>query len=516
MERRFDMSDFEQSLKDHADQFKMTPSKRVWNGVYNNLHPGSKWPSITVAVVFLITLFTIGSLNDSTTHLKRSGNSLINSENAQQPAADDKSVNDILKEENSNHSREASLSENKSRSKSANLEAVKNEDQSKDILPTANVSVKNTSATLSITRGVVPENNVVEKVSPSASNSISTQINKPQLAGINANVYTSAVNIEKSEISFLQLPVKDIQGLRFDFLSPAQHTAMDLFIPASYKIVSVPPVAPLAGKLIAVDEIEPATSAQNRMSDNPASVNKLRRKKNHKIEWTFYVNPTISTVSFNKNTVQPSANSSSLVVLSNQPSFKLIHNPRFGVETGAEMTLQIAKKLQFVTGLNLNYSGYNNVSNLVHPTFATLNLNDTKGGTYSKTYITHYGNGQSQDHINLVNYSIEASVPLGIQYNIWKSQKIRIDVSSLLEPSIVLRDDAYLISTDGRYYVNDPLLVRRTNLEGHFGSYITFLGRKIKWHIGPDFRYQLLSTYKNIYPTKEHLMDYGIRIGISK
>ena len=74
MERRFDMSDFEQSLKDHADQFKMIPSKRVWNGIYNNLHPGSKWPSITVAIVFLITLVTIGNLNNSTNHYNISAN----------------------------------------------------------------------------------------------------------------------------------------------------------------------------------------------------------------------------------------------------------------------------------------------------------------------------------------------------------------------------------------------------------------------------------------------------------
>ena len=65
MERRFDMSDFEQSLKDHADQFRLIPSKRVWNGIYNNLHPGSKWPSITVAIIFLITLITVGNLNNS-------------------------------------------------------------------------------------------------------------------------------------------------------------------------------------------------------------------------------------------------------------------------------------------------------------------------------------------------------------------------------------------------------------------------------------------------------------------
>jgi hypothetical protein len=523
MERRFDMSDFEQSLKDHADQFKMTPSKRVWNGIYNNLHPGSKWPSITVAVVFLITLFTIGSLNDSTTRFKRFSNNITNSStDADKSAANNKSGNGISTQKNKNEGDEAFANENKSRSKTSNLHALKNEGQSKDItdLQVQNSSLKSVPATISTTSGVPAQNHAAQKDESSpASNSISIERNEneAQLKGMSPTAIKAPVNEQKSEISFLQLPVKDLQDLRYDFLNPAREPAFDLFIPASYKIFSVPPVASLAGKLIGVDRIEPVIPTQNNMlAENSTAAGKLHKKKNNKIEWTFYVNPTISTVSFNKKTVQPSDNSSSLVVLSNQPSFKLIHNARFGIETGAEMTLQIAKKLQFVTGINLSYSGYNNVSNLVHPTFATLDLNDDKGGTYSKTYITHYGNGQSQDHINLVNYSIEASIPLGIQYNIWKSQKTRIDVSSLLEPSIVLRDDAYLISSDGRYYVNDPLLVRRTNLEGHFGSYITFIGRKIRWHIGPDFRYQLLSTYKNIYPTREHLIDYGIRIGISK
>src|SRR6185312_4656351 len=70
MERRFDMSDFERSLKDHADQFRMVPSKRVWNGIYNNLHPGSKWPSITIAILFLFTLITISKLNNSPTQFR--------------------------------------------------------------------------------------------------------------------------------------------------------------------------------------------------------------------------------------------------------------------------------------------------------------------------------------------------------------------------------------------------------------------------------------------------------------
>ena len=65
METRYDMDNFEQILKEHADQFSMMPSKRVWNGVYNSLHPGSKWPSLTMLLFFLLTLVGIGPLNQS-------------------------------------------------------------------------------------------------------------------------------------------------------------------------------------------------------------------------------------------------------------------------------------------------------------------------------------------------------------------------------------------------------------------------------------------------------------------
>ena len=260
------------------------------------------------------------------------------------------------------------------------------------------------------------------------------------------------------------------------------------------------------GKLEALDK---SNSKQNTKAG-------AHKKRKNKPEWTFYITPTISTVSFNKKTVQPSVGNSSMVVLSSQAPFKLLRNPRFGMEAGTEMSLKIDKKLKFITGFNLNYSGYTNLSNLVHPTYTSLTLNDGNGATYAKNYITHYGNGQSAGHISLVNYNIEASIPLGVQLNIWGNEKIKIDLSSLIEPTVVLKDNAYLISSDGRYYVNDPQLVRRTNIDGHFGSYITFIGKKIKWHLGPDFRYQLFSTYKNIYPASEHLIDYGIRIGISK
>src|SRR5450432_2399274 len=63
MERRFFMNDFEQSLKEHADNFQMVPSKKVWHGIYNDLHPGKRWPSVTMSLLLIFTLVVIGHLN---------------------------------------------------------------------------------------------------------------------------------------------------------------------------------------------------------------------------------------------------------------------------------------------------------------------------------------------------------------------------------------------------------------------------------------------------------------------
>nr|MBA2249472.1 hypothetical protein [Chitinophagaceae bacterium] len=63
MEKNFYNDNFEKYLKDHADQFKLYPGKNAWRGLYNNLHPGMRWPSLAMSVMFIIALFVVGHLN---------------------------------------------------------------------------------------------------------------------------------------------------------------------------------------------------------------------------------------------------------------------------------------------------------------------------------------------------------------------------------------------------------------------------------------------------------------------
>ncbi len=55
MERRFFINNFEQSLKDHANKFEMAPSKKVWHGIYNDLHPGKRWPSVAMSFLLILS-----------------------------------------------------------------------------------------------------------------------------------------------------------------------------------------------------------------------------------------------------------------------------------------------------------------------------------------------------------------------------------------------------------------------------------------------------------------------------
>ena len=35
--------DFEQFVKQNADQYRMFPSEKVWNGIHNSLHTRRRW-----------------------------------------------------------------------------------------------------------------------------------------------------------------------------------------------------------------------------------------------------------------------------------------------------------------------------------------------------------------------------------------------------------------------------------------------------------------------------------------
>lgn len=541
MERSFDMSEFEQSLKDHADQFVLVPSKRVWNGIYNNLHPGSKWPSITVALILLITLITIGNLNNAPKkgqqlqtansnitsgkglYNKGTNNKISYSENSisfRNNKKPDNSGNDI-----SNHSIKAGINsetilaqksvENKS-STNAKSEIANAPDQSKaDNISKQRIISKVENNSSSLENNKILEQNDKNLVQAPFSIIDITEYeskNRQQFLNIgnidhvddlNISLFDQKINTNNDPDEFANFQNSDI------ILKETLHSVKNDLVIHAFNLEKNGN-ADLLSSLNSKNKVANGT-------DNSAS-HKHKKKKNNKIEWIYYAAPMISNVIFRGKGIDPPPNNYAPIVIFQIPSENgMIYHGKLGFETGAKMTYSLSKKLKFVTGLNLNYSDYSIVSNLLHPTFATLIFKDKSSGlAYSKSYVTFYGNGQSLNQISLTNYNLQASIPLGIQYQLWGNKKTQISIASTIEPSLVLKSNSFVISADKRYYVDDPTLMRHLNLGGNFGTFITFTAGKVKWQIGPNIHYQLLSTYKGYYPIKEHLLNYGIRIGISK
>ena len=62
MKNRFYDNEFEEFLKDQANQHRMYPSDQVWRSIQDNVHEYRKWPALTVIAVFIIVALVVGTV----------------------------------------------------------------------------------------------------------------------------------------------------------------------------------------------------------------------------------------------------------------------------------------------------------------------------------------------------------------------------------------------------------------------------------------------------------------------
>ena len=95
-------------------------------------------------------------------------------------------------------------------------------------------------------------------------------------------------------------------------------------------------------------------------------------------------------------------------------------------------------------------------------------------------------------------------------------KKVQLHIAGTLQPTYLLYNDTYLLSTDYINYIKEPSLVRKWNLHTSAEAFISYYVGSMRWQVGPQFRYQTLSSYNDRYPIKEYLIEYGVKFGVSK
>ncbi|HVG15243.1 MAG TPA: hypothetical protein VM935_09785 [Chitinophagaceae bacterium] len=255
------------------------------------------------------------------------------------------------------------------------------------------------------------------------------------------------------------------------------------------------------------------------LSNPPATASVLNKiKRERKLGFMFFFTPTISyrKLSENKSYLRsPSPlgvpyNYSALYDINNA----VTHKPDMGLEFGVTTKYTISKNVKLRGGIQFNINRYDIKAFNYVPEVATIALNNGRGIDSLNTMSTYRNfNGGRTDWLQ--NFYFQIAAPIGAEIKIRGNDKTYFGIASTIQPTYILGDRAYMITADYKNYAQVPWLIRRWNVNTNLETFVAYSSGKIKWQVGPQVRYQLLSSFIEEYPVKENLFDFGLKVGIS-
>lgn len=491
MERGFYNEDIEELLKEKADQYKMYPSDKVWKGIYRSLHPNRKryWFGLILFLSAIGYYTFIELITPSTATKSVSENSSSNAISKPTETVESNTAKAIIvpfgnpnkQADNNNKQRAFVLNPDNSDDNTGNTGMVINMDQPAAPDVTSNTSLAETNA-LAFTNETPVYNLNAWQLRKTGQ---PEPVDNPLLLADN--------NAEHPEQLVAQVPA-----------------SASLINPTS------------------VDESKLGANSQDANEDSKRvhwlannAVYELAIPKQKRLSWQISFTPTM-----NYRTLRESSFSSNVKTTTQLPLASDIpgdinqlvnHKPALGFELGSNILYAINKTVTFKTGLLFNYARYDIQafsSSASEP--AVIALNSGFGITTGQvTAYTRYRNFDGETVENLNNQYYQLSVPLGLEVNLLGNEKLQVGVAGTVQPTYLLNRNMYLITADYKY-AREPSLVRRWNINTSAEAFISYKTGDLKWQVGPQLRYQLLSSYVKEYPVRENLFQYGIKIGVAK
>lgn len=452
MESNFNNRDFEQFVKQNADQYRMFPSEKVWRGIHNTLHTRRRW--FGIGVTFL--LLTIGTV----TWVMVSSPDKNQSESAKTTLIpqNDPAINQ----------------------KTGTLITLNN----KTPFIQGNDSWQKNLQPFNITAS--PQNNLKDE-----SNTISG--NESEI--INEAVVNNKPAIISTVPFYIPVDINSINLISDNNPEYELNKSNETF--AENKITGTQNIYPLSIESV---------------------VNSFKNIANRKKwSWQIYFAPTISYRKLAENKTFLSSSQSNNSPYSYAALYDVnsavTHKPDMGFELGFSTGYAVSKNLKIIAGLQFNVSKYD-IRAYSYPTeVATIAL--TNGARSSSvSTLTNYRNFGGYKPNWLHNFYVSASAPFGAELKLKGDNKTYLGIGGSIQPTYILGDRAYMISTDYKNYVEVPQLIRRWNVSTSFETFAGYSTGRINWKVGPQVRYQLLSSFQEKYPVKEHIFDFGLKVGI--
>ena len=506
MEKNYYDNHFEQFLKETVDDFRMYPSRKVWTSIYNNIQPGRRWPSLPIMLLMLMTFSFLGSSNKYEIRKFETANQNINLERDKENIAGNNPIHSDSKNAtnisgNQALFAEAALSENNSSNLVPDQEGQQTFSSNQTIALASAKGKANLSSSLTET---------LKNTNDAITNELAEN-NSIKTGEITAEEPTLIRNkITKQSKAYIEK--ETLIALRDGNLKPDFNNYEELTVPRDNRQL-------LSIRSPRVKKRNITYLSDRETIEDIAFHNKPVNKWKGRAGYSFYATPSVGYRQLNstmetKNYAQSLSNGTSGLVSENN---QLEHAPGFNLELGGNYFYRLTKNLRLKAGIQINYTNYRiHAKEIDHPTMTMLLVNNpTTGSQELVSFASSLANVNGGTHLN--SSTFQFSLPIGADLKLAGNEDLQWMIGGTIQPTLVIGGNPYLVSADMKNYINDPSMLRRLNINS---SIETFLSYRMKngatLNAGPQFRYQLLSTYnkQNVYDEK--LYNIGFKIGISK
>lgn len=503
MENDFYRDEFEQMLRDTTEDFRMYPSRKVWHSIYNDLHPDRKWPSFAACLLLLTAILYIGVSNNN--YISRTTQPLISSN----PSFSLQATWPVSKQMTvaTNHEIEM-VASTAQESKQPYLSGIK------EGVPGKYLSY-NQLAIKILATSTTGETVVANDLSNSSIGIASkpAELDKETFTSLEKTFERSTIPVVNDIITLSKdeqngvatnRKVGDADGKEWDKLASS--------------ISSELPITPKIELTASQQESGRSLSFTEKAWIEDFAFHNLRNAGKWKtnLSFQYYITPSIGYRHLNKNNDFEPVNGALIRTNDND---EVTQQPAPNFEAGAVMILGINKRLKIKSGLQFNLTNYNTYAHgLQHPTQTTVPMNDPRSGYLRHEYYnTTYGNALGSNLTKLNNQTLQLSLPIGIDYRVAGNDKIKWYMGAGIQASKIMSGKAYLISSDNKNFVQDDAMLRKWNASVNVETFVSIKTPSgIDINVGPQLRYQLLSTYNKRYSYTEKLYNVGIKIGITR
>jgi hypothetical protein len=251
----------------------------------------------------------------------------------------------------------------------------------------------------------------------------------------------------------------------------------------------------------------------------PATASQKSKGKTSKWSVQYYATPSISYrfIDEERNYDQSMVNSGNLPPYYMSKVNQLVnHTPKLGIEGGVAWQYQVTERLAVKFGVQANYRQFG-ISAYQEAAASPAMLRLDQGMTYDTVInFSSINNFSGDKPAELTNSYLQFAVPVGFELALANGKKAQFVVGTTLQPTYVAAQQTWLLSSDYQHYTKESSLMKRFNMNMGVEMMIRFKGAGLNWQVGPQVRYQMQPSVDLKYPIREHLIDYGLKFGVTK